>query len=51
VWIWATDRRWPYFAPLGLVAGFAAAKYTAFLAVPCVLGIMAWKSFRRGVPC
>ncbi len=51
-WIWAADAsNSALLAPLGLVAGFAyAAKYTAFLAVPYVLAIVAWKSFRRGVP-
>jgi hypothetical protein len=50
--IWVSDASSSaLLAPLGLVAGFAyAAKYTAFLAVPYVLGIVAWKSFRRGVP-
>jgi len=51
-WIWASGEAGSaLLAPLGLVAGFAyAAKYTAFLAVPYVLGIVAWKSFRRGAP-
>src|SRR5207248_10530660 len=51
-WIWAAaESNNALLAPLGLVAGFAyAAKYTAFLAVPYVLGIVAWKSFQRGVP-
>jgi hypothetical protein len=50
-WIWASDESGgALLAPLGLVAGFAyAAKYTAFLTVPYVLGVVAWKSFRRGV--
>jgi hypothetical protein len=52
VWIWVADAsNSALLAPLGLVAGFAyAAKYTAFLAVPYVLAIVAWKSFRRGAP-
>ena len=51
-WIWASDAAASaLLAPLGLVAGFAyAAKYTAFLAVPYVLGMVAWKSYQRGVP-
>ena len=51
-WIWAADAsNNALLAPLGLVAGFGyAAKYTAFLAVPYALGIVAWKSFQRGVP-
>jgi hypothetical protein len=51
VHIWASDpANSALLAPLGLVAGFAyAAKYTAFLAVPYALAIVAWTSFRRGV--
>jgi hypothetical protein len=51
-WIWASDpSSGALLGPLGLVAGFAyAAKYTAFLLVPYVLAVVAWKSFRRGVP-
>jgi hypothetical protein len=51
-WIWASDpSNGALLAPLGLAAGFAyAAKYTAFLAVPYVLAVVAWKSYRRGAP-
>jgi len=46
--IWAaSDLNRALLVPLGLVAGFGyAAKYTAFLAVPYVLGVVAWKSIR-----
>jgi len=50
--IWASDEsNSGLLVPLGLVAGFGyAAKYTAFLAVPYALGIVAWKSIRGGQP-
>src|SRR5579864_1861706 len=44
VHLWASDAsNSAFLAPLGLVAGFAyAAKYTAFLALPYALAIVAW---------
>jgi hypothetical protein len=50
--IWAAEEsNQALLVPLGLVAGFGyAAKYTAFLTVPYVIGIVAWKSFRLGKP-
>ncbi len=42
--IWASTRAPGLVAPIGLLAGFAyAAKYTAFLAVPFVIGRLLWK--------
>ncbi len=48
--LWAsTDSSPGLLALLGLVAGFGyAAKYTAFLAVPYALAIVAWKCIERG---
>src|SRR5262245_52559176 len=50
--IWAASESNPaLLVPLGLVVGFGyAAKYTAFLAVPYVLGVVGWKSLRSGRP-
>ncbi len=50
--IWAAEEsNQALLVPLGLVAGFGyAAKYTAFLAVPYALGVVAWKTIRRGGP-
>src|SRR5260221_12424156 len=49
--IWAAESNPALLVPLGLVAGFGdAAKYTAFLAVPYVLGVVAWRSIRGGKP-
>ncbi len=47
--IWAAEEaNAALLAPIGLVAGFGyAAKYTAFLAVPYALGVIAWTSIRR----
>src|SRR2546427_5100561 len=48
--IWAaSESNRTLLIPLGLAAGFGyAAKYTAFLAVPYALGMVAWKTIRRG---
>jgi hypothetical protein len=50
--VWAAEEsNQALLIPLGLVAGFGyAAKYTAFLAVPYALGVVVWKSIRRGGP-
>jgi hypothetical protein len=50
--IWAAEEaNSGLLAPIGLVAGFGyAAKYTAFVAVPYALGMVGWRSFRRGEP-
>jgi hypothetical protein len=47
--IWDQERAPGLLVVIGLLAGFAyAVKYTAFLAVPYALGLVAWKTFRAG---
>ncbi len=42
--IWDAERRFAFFVPIGLLAGFGfAAKYTAFIGVPFALGFVVWK--------
>jgi 4-amino-4-deoxy-L-arabinose transferase-like glycosyltransferase len=45
--IWREERQAGLLPLIGLMAGFAyAIKYTAFLAVPYVLGVVVWTSWR-----
>ena len=45
--IWRQERNTRLLVGVGLLAGFCfAAKYTAFLAVPYVLGLILWESLR-----
>jgi hypothetical protein len=50
--VWAADEtNRGLLIPIGLVAGFGyAAKYTALLAAPYVIGVVAWKSIRSRTP-
>lgn len=49
--VWAESKAPGLLIPIGLLAGFCyAAKYTAFVAVPYVLGFVAWKSLRARKP-
>ncbi len=49
--LWDEDRNPALLIPIGLLAGFAyAMKYTAFLAVPYVLGFVGWKLLRGRKP-
>ena len=50
--IWAADpSNGSLLAPIGLTAGFGyAAKYTAFLALPYALAVVAWVAMRRRAP-
>jgi hypothetical protein len=49
--IWAGQRRTALLIPVGLVAGFAFdIKYTAFVAVPYALAVIAYKCWRSGTP-
>ena len=50
--IWASDKsNSGLLAPVGMVAGFGyATKYTAFLAVPYALCVVAWVSIRGDAP-
>ena len=49
--VWDSDRSPGLLIAAGLLAGFAyAAKYTAGLAVPYALGVVAWKSWRGRKP-
>ncbi len=45
--IWREQRQLPWLMAAGLMAGFAyAIKYTAFVAVPYALAVVAWNSWR-----
>ena len=49
--IWDAGRRPALLPAIGLAAGFCyGAKYTAFVAVPYALAIVAWKSWRKRGP-
>ncbi len=49
--IWREEQNDRLLIPAGLLAGFAfAVKYTAFLAVPYALGVVAWKLVRMRRP-
>jgi hypothetical protein len=48
LWLWQEQRSSRLLAAIGLLAGFAlAAKYTAGLAVPYAIAVVAWNSRRR----
>jgi Dolichyl-phosphate-mannose-protein mannosyltransferase len=49
--VWDDTRDPKLFAPIGILAGFGyAVKYTAFLAVPYALGLVAWRLWRARKP-
>lgn len=49
--VWAERRSPGLFIPIGLVAGFCyASKYTAFLAVPYAVVVLAWRLIRERKP-
>jgi len=50
-WIWVDERQAGLLPAVGLLAGYAfAAKYTVFMAVPYVLGLVGWKQWRSRGP-
>jgi hypothetical protein len=49
--LWSVDRNAALLIPIGLLAGFGyGVKYTAFLAVPYALGVIAWQLWRDRKP-
>lgn len=51
VQVWTAGRQSSLLIPIGLLAGFGyGIKYTAFLAVPYALGVVAWRLWRAREP-
>jgi 4-amino-4-deoxy-L-arabinose transferase-like glycosyltransferase len=49
--IWSENKEVKLLVPIGILTGFSfATKYTAFLAIPYVLGFIAWKLWRTRQP-